>query len=116
MEKTIVIDGKNIRFKSTGGSAIRYKAQFGKDFFADVAKLTSLEKLTKIDDKDFKPEDLEGLDFTFFYNIAWVFAKAADKEVQDQLSWLDSFDEFPIMEIIPELQELITATLKTKKK
>ena len=116
MEKTIVIDGKNIRFKSTGGSAIRYKAQFGKDFFADVAKLSSLDKLTKIDDKDFKPEDLEGLDFTFFYNIAWVYAKTADNKIGDQLTWLDSFDEFPIMEIIPELQELITATLKTKKK
>ena len=116
MEKTITIDGKDVRFKSTGGSAIRYKAQFGKDFFADVAKLTSLEKLTKIDDKDFKPEDLEGLDFTFFYNIAWVYAKTADKEISDQLTWLDSFEEFPIIEIIPDLQKLITATLKTKKK
>lgn len=116
MEKTIVIDGKEVRFKSTGGSAIRYKAQFGRDFFADVAKLSSLDKLTKIDDKDFKPEDLEGVDFTFFYNIAWVFAKTADNTVQDQLTWLDSFEEFPIMNIIPDIQELITSTLKTKKK
>lgn len=116
MEKTIVIDGKEVQFKSTGGSAIRYKAQFGRDFFADVAKLNSMKKLTKIDDEDFKPEDLEGLDFTFFYNIAWVFAKTADKDIPDQLSWLDDFEEFPIMEIIPEIQELITATLKTKKK
>ena len=116
MEKTIVIDGKEVRFKSTGGSAIRYKAQFGIDFFADVAKLSSLDKLTKIDDKDFKPEDLEGVDFTFFYNIAWVFAKTAENKIEDQLTWLDSFAEFPIMNIIPDIQELITSTLKTKKK
>ncbi|MFJ8268533.1 hypothetical protein [Peribacillus asahii] len=116
MEKTIVISDKEVRFKTTGGSAIRYKAQFGRDFFADVAKLSSLEKLTKIDDEDFKPEDIEGVDFTFFYNIAWVFAKTADKDIPDLLSWLDSFDEFPIIELIPDLQELITSTLKTKKK
>ncbi|MGG3924903.1 hypothetical protein ABET51_02715 [Metabacillus fastidiosus] len=116
MEKTIEIDGKEISFKSTGGSAIRYKAQFGKDFFAEVVKLNSLEKLTKIDTEDFKPEDLEGLDTTFFYNVAWVFAKTANKEIPDQLAWLDSFDEFPIMDIMPDLMELVTAALKTKKK
>ncbi|MGG3888645.1 hypothetical protein [Metabacillus fastidiosus] len=116
MEKTLIIDDKEVRFKSTGGSAIRYKAQFGRDFFADVAKLSSLEKLAKIKEEDFKPEDLEGLDTTFFYNIAWVFAKTADDTIGDQLTWLDSFDTFHIMDIITDLMELITATLKTKKK
>ena len=115
MEKTITIDGKDIRFKSTGGSAIRYKAQFGRDFFADVVKLNSLDALTKINDKNFK-EDLAGVDTSFFYNIAWVFARTANKEIKDQLTWLDSFDEFPIIDIIPDLMELITSTLRTKKK
>ena len=116
MEKTITIDGKDILFKSTGGSAIRYKAQFGKDYFADVVKLNSLDALTKINDKDFKAGDLDGVDTNFFYNIAWVFAKTANKEIKDQLTWLDSFDEFPIIDIIPDLMELITSTLRTKKK
>lgn len=116
MEKTIVIDGKNIRFKSTGGSAIRYKAQFGKDFFTDVAKLSSLNKLKNKNDNELSPEDMEKIDFDFFYNLAQVFAKTANKEIPNQLDWLDEFDEFPIMDIIPELMELVTATLKTKKK
>lgn len=116
MEKTITIDGKQTQFKSTGGAALRYKAQFGRDFFADVAKLSILEKLTKIQSNKFKPSDLDGVDFDFFYHIAWVFAKTADHSIKDPLTWLDSFDEFPIIEIIPEIQELISSTLQSKKK
>ena len=32
MEKTLTIDGKQIRFKSTAATLIRYKTQFGRDF------------------------------------------------------------------------------------
>ncbi|MFS0783521.1 hypothetical protein [Bacillus sp. 1P06AnD] len=116
MEKTIVIDGKNVSFKSTGASALRYKAQFNRDFFADVSKLAALEKLIKSKEAENNPEIIEKIDFTFFYNIAWVFAKTADKEIKDQMDWLDSFDSFPIMDIIPELKDLIAITLQSKKK
>lgn len=116
MEKTITVDGKDIRFKATGSAAMRYKAQFGKDYFADVAKLNSMEKLMKIDEKDFKPDDLDGVDTTFFFNVAWVFAKTADDSIGDPMAWLDSLDSFPIMDIMGELMGLITSTLSTKKK
>ena len=116
MEKTIEIDGKQVRFKSTGATPLRYKAQFGKDYFAEIMKMGVLEKLAKIDKENIKPEDLEGLDFEVFYNIAWTMAKTADKEIPDPSSWLDEFDEFPMMEIIPELMDLIVSSLRSKKK
>ena len=56
------------------------------------------------------------LDFEIFYNIIWVLAKTADKKVPDPITWLDKFDEFPLLEILPELQDLILASIKTKKK
>ena len=33
MEKTLTIDGKEVRFKSTAATPLRYKAQFNKDYF-----------------------------------------------------------------------------------
>ena len=70
MEKTIEIDGKKIRFKTNGATPLRYKAQFGKDFFKEILKLAPLEKLQGKDKKDITSEDLEALDFEVFYNIA----------------------------------------------
>ena len=43
MEKTIEIDNKKVSFKSTAATPLRYKAQFGKDFFVDIMKLSSLD-------------------------------------------------------------------------
>lgn len=111
MEKTITIDGKDVRFKSTGATALRYKAQFGKDYFTELLKLNILNNLKK---KDMSIEEMEKIDFDIFYNIAWVLAKTADKSIPDPLTWLDEFDTFPIDEILPEIQDLITASIKSK--
>jgi hypothetical protein len=118
MEKTIVIDGKEVKFRSTGATPIRFKAQFRKDYFAEVMKLNLLEKLDKKQKQgeDLTLKDYESIDFDIFYNIAWVLAKTADKDIPDPISWLDSFDEFPMLEIIPELQDMVISTLQSKKK
>lgn len=41
--------------------------------------------------------------------------KTANKEVPDPLTWLDTFGEFPIAEIITEIQDLIKSTVQSKK-
>ncbi len=113
MEKTIEIDSRKICFKSTAATPLRYKSQFGKDFFVDIMKLSSLDGLNS---KKINIEKIEKLDFEVFYNIIWVLAKTADKKIPDPITWLDGFDEFPLFEIIPELQDLILASIQTKKK
>ncbi|QCV56259.1 hypothetical protein [Thermoactinomyces vulgaris] len=116
MEKTIIIDGKEVRFKSTAATPLRYRAQFGRDFFAEILKMGALEKLSNLDPEKVTREDLEGLDFEVFYNIAWVMAKTADPKIPDPISWLDQFDVFPMLDIIPELQDLILSNIQSKKK
>lgn len=76
-------------------------------------KLCSIEGLNakKIDIKK-----IDKLDFEVFYNIIWVLAKTADKKIPEPITWLDGFDEFPLFEIIPELNDLILGSMKTKKK
>ena len=108
MEKTIEIDGKQITFKSTGAIPKRYKMQFGRDLFADLFKMGIT--------KEMKEDDIRKLDFDVFYDIAWTFAKTADPDIKDPMAWLDGFDAFPIMDLVPELQELIAQTISSKKK
>lgn len=116
MEQTIIIDDKEVRLKSTGATAIRFKAQFGKDYFAEIMKLAILKKLEGKKPEDITHEDLDKLDFEVFFRVIWVLAKTADHTLPDPLTWLDSFDEFPIFDIIPQVQDIITSTLQSKKK
>ena len=39
MEKILTIDGRQVKFKSTGAFLLRYKAQFGRDALQDILKL-----------------------------------------------------------------------------
>lgn len=107
--KTIEIDGKQIEFKTTAATALRYKEQFGKDYLAEIYKLKGLQKALKSKKSDV--EKLVNIDFELFYNVAWVFAKTADKTIPEPLEWLDGFNVFPMAEIIPQLQELIAASI-----
>ena len=50
-----------------------------------------------------------------FYNICWLYAKTADPNIPPIIEWLDSFDVFPITEIIPEIQDLIMSNFVTSK-
>jgi hypothetical protein len=116
MEKTITIDGKEIRFKTNGATPLRYKAQFGRDYFKEILKMAPLESLAKKKKQDVTAKDLEVLDFEVFYNLAWIMAKTADKSIPEPIAWLEQFDEFPMAEIIPELQDMLLASIQTTKK
>ena len=39
MEKIIRIDDKDIKFKSTAGTLMRYRNHFGRDFIKDIVAL-----------------------------------------------------------------------------
>ncbi|CAI3227025.1 MULTISPECIES: hypothetical protein [Clostridium] len=113
MEKTLTIDGKEVRFKSTAATPLRYKAQFNKDYFSEILKMESLANIKK---GKILAKDIQKIDFEVFYNIIWVLAKTANKNIPEPLEWLDGFEEFPLMEIIPKIQDLIISSIQTKKK
>ena len=119
MEKTIEIDGKKVKLKSTAGTPKRYKAQFRKDYFAELLKLSKLMANTDGEEFDLAKIDyseLDYLDFEVFYNFIWVLAKTADKNIGDPLDWLDEFDSMPLAEIFPEIIDLLESSISTKKK
>lgn len=113
MEKIINIDGRQVKFKSTGAFLLRYKAQFHRDALKDIYKLDEAmdgDEITNID----------ALDLEVFYNLLWTLAKTADPNIDPPLEWLDGFNEFPLMDIIPEVVGLIfsciSSTVESKKK
>lgn len=110
MEKTIVIDNQQVAFKSSGAIPKRYKMQFQRDFFKDLLAM-GLKA-----DGETELESIQNIDFDVFYDIAWTLAKTANPSIPDPLTWLDGFETFPIMEILPELQDMLTATISTTKK
>lgn len=111
MEKTIYIDNKPVLLRSSGSSTKRYKAQFGRDFLRDILKLNILNS----DITNLTTEQLDSVDFDVLQDIVWVFAKTANPQfVQDPLTWLDSFDEFPVMDIFVEVIDLVIACLSKK--
>lgn len=126
MEKTIIIDSQSIQLKSTAATPLRYKAQFKRDFFSELLKLAKLfagqegtaedVKEDGIDLSKISWEALDHLDFEVFYNFVWVLAKSADHSIPDPLDWLDQFDEFPIKEIFPQITDLLSSSIQSKKK
>ena len=108
MEKIINIDGRNVKFKSTGAYLLRYKAQFGRDALQDIYKMSGA-----VDSKTKEIKNIEEMDLEVFYDLIWTLAKTADKEIDPPLEWLDTFGEFPLMDIIPDVMDLIMSCIKS---
>lgn len=111
-----MIDGKEIRFKANGATPLRFKAQFKKDYFKEVLKLMPLAKLAGKKADEIDVEQLALLDFNLFYDMAWILAKTADPSIPEPIAWLEQFDEFPMIDIIPDIQELMASSFSTSKK
>ena len=114
MEKILTIDGKQVPFKSSGAFLLRYKMQFKRDAVADLAKLQAATN------KNGQIVDIGAIDLEVFFNMVWTLAKIANPTIPPPMEWLDSFSEFPIIDILPELIGMIqgnfTTTVNPKKK
>jgi len=110
MEKILNIDGRDVKFKSSGAFLLKYKMQFQRDAFKDLIKLSEA-----IDVKTKTVKNADCFDLEVFFNMAWVLAKNANPQLPPPMEWLDSFSEFPVMDIIPEIMDLIMSTIKTTK-
>jgi hypothetical protein len=111
MEKVIEYEGRQLKFKATGATPIYYKNKFGGDLLVDMANVTNNSQGDTI-----PPDTLEK-----FGQIAYIMHKQGDPEQPDDfLEWLDQFEMFSIIEILPEILELWAMnskqTSKPKKK
>lgn len=114
MDKTLTISGKKVVFRKTGGTVLRYKRAFGREFNDDLQKIANLYRFTAKDTETMtEAEKAElvnaalGVETEWMYDMAFIMAQQADPSITDELEWLDGFDDFNPLEVFPELMELI---------
>lgn len=103
MEKIIKVNEKEVRLKSTAGTFTRYRNYFKRDLMKDFIRLQESLKSKKENGTNFDVLDLE-----MFERIAWCMAKTADNNIPDIEHWLDEFETFDIMYILPQIMTLLT--------
>lgn len=127
MEKTLTIDGRQVRFKSNAATPIYYRTQFGTDYFGELMSLGEIAQAIQAPlDSDTEEDeiDINHIDFKkmanfnsqVFYQIVWVLAKTADKNTPPLLDWLETFEEFEIFDVFSELQDMVMKSMSSKKK
>jgi len=106
MEKKIKIAGQDVGFKAPASFPIRYKNATGRDFFADLGAMQEVAS-----------GDLQVFDSSVLYDIVHVAARIYDENVPaDLVDWLDTFNEFPILEVFHKLEPMLMASMKSSKK
>lgn len=106
MEKIIDIGGKQIKLKSTAGTMMRYRNNFNRDFIKDLIALQG-----KLKDKTETGAEFEVVDLEIFERIAWCMAKTADDNIPPIENWLDEFNTFDIMQVLPQIMELLVSNM-----
>lgn len=102
IKKEIKVDGQLVPFRASATIPRLYRAQFKRDIFKDLLKLTK-----SIEDNNEESSDIPIDDLELFENVAYIMAKHADpKQPNTPEEWLDQFDTFSIYEILPEILEL----------
>lgn len=125
MERTIVVNDKEIRMRASALIPRLYRFKFGRDMIKDMMTLRKaynrVKKLPENATEEEREEaQLSEMDLTIFENVAYIMAKHADASLPDSPDeWLDGFEMFSIYEVLPQILELwgvSTATTSIPKK
>lgn len=108
MEKTISIDGKDLKFRATANTPRVYRQAFGRDIYTDISALIAGFNSDE-------PLPITALDA--FENVAYCLnSQAEGRELnresleKDMAKWLDQFETFSIYRILPQIMELWRST------
>ena len=109
-EKTVSINGKDVKFRSSASVPRLYRIKFGRDIFRDLSRLEkSFKEKAGEDGSSMEIEDLE-----IFENVAYIMAFHADPSIPKTIDeWLEQFEMFSIYEVLPEILELWGTNLIT---
>lgn len=112
MEKIVTVGGQEVKMRASALIPRLYRFKFGRDMVQDMSQIRKAWKKVKDLPDDATEEEqreaqLSVLDLTIFENVAYLFAKHADKNVPDTPEeWLDGFDMFSIYEVLPQIMDL----------
>ena len=126
MERTVLIDGKEVRMRASALIPRLYRFKFKRDMVSDMNQLRKAYlKAANLPDgaTDEEREDaqLSIMDLTIFENVAYIMIKHAGEDIPDTPEeWLEGisgiFSIYEIMPVILELWEGNKATTSVPKK
>lgn len=110
MEKTIFVDGKEVKLKTNAGLLRRYRQMYGRDVVTDVDEIMNAlaESLKTNESGEVLFSTLPVNVLTIFEDLAFAMNKYGDPEnTPDNIDdWLDGFETFNVYEIFPHIIEL----------
>lgn len=109
MEKTLTIDGQEVRFRASAAIPRLYRIKFGRDLIQDMASIK--KELDKQADPTLSTIPVKTL--TLFENVAYIMAKHGNPDGVPNTAeeWLDSFDTFSVYAVFPAIMELWSANM-----
>lgn len=108
MEATIIIDGVSVRFRKTGGTAIRYLECTGRELNSDLASyFDAITAASRIEDDMKKALAIMKIDTKWIYDFLYIMAKKANPNIPEMLDWLDGFDDFDVHSIMLQLMPML---------
>ena len=103
IEKTIIINGEEVRLLANMQSATIYRNNFGRDIIKDFYECTKRAK------KEELPVDTLELE-----RYVWTLAKTYNKDLPPFEEWEASLISFPFMDIMYVVLDLLAGNLTTK--
>ena len=121
MERTVNIDGREVRLRASAAIPRMYRIRFRRDIIQDMSSIQraisqARENVTKLNtDENDEVSSLPLDALTMFENIAYLMARHADPEaVPDSVdAWLDGFETFSIYQVMSVIQEMWEENLRT---
>ena len=115
MEKTIMIDGREVRLRASAAIPRLYRIKFRRDILQDMQTIKkAVEKFTRENAQEGGQRSsipLEALEL--FENVSYLMAKHADPAVPPTVEeWLDGFETFSIYTVFPAIEELWMANVQ----
>lgn len=103
MTRTVTIDGREVKFRTSAAIPRLYRIKFRRDIIQDMDTLQKAMRESDATASTIPPAALE-----LFENIAYLMARHADPDnVPDDVdAWLEQFDTFSIYEIMPVIAEM----------
>ena len=115
MEKTIMIDGREVRLRASAAIPRLYRIKFRRDILQDMQTIKkAVEKSVQENAQEggqMSSIPLEALEL--FENVSYLMAKHADPAVPPTVEeWLDGFETFSIYTVFPAIEELWIANVQ----
>ncbi len=116
MERTVTIDGREVRFRASASVPRLYRIKYRRDLITDMAAIHKQLQAQKAEtgaEPQLSTLPVETLEL--FEDVAHIMAKHADPEgVPSSVDeWLEGFDTFSIYAIFPVIMEMWAANMET---